>query len=346
MLRILLLLSLLCSSFVYAQKNAEKKYLKTKEARMVYLDSGMVYLGHGNQDVVALPVVSAKPERFSVGAFYIGAYEVSNLDYLEYLYFLRNTNMVAYTTALPDTTVWIKTEWFGNKYLAYYLRHPAYNHYPVVGVTHQQAARFCDWLTDRYNENPDRKHKKVRFRLPTKNEWMYAALSGADYKEPQKGKTTSNIYNAEIFRFPWSQKTSGGFSHSMFNDKGEPLANFKPIDQSSVQYVDGTLIHQNDTITEGFYISMPDYINSIPATLEDGSDYSAPVYSFFPGLSGLYNMAGNVEEMVAEYGITKGGSWNDTGYYLQNTIEETYDATTETSPFRGFRLAMDVIEDF
>ncbi|MDH4470962.1 MAG: SUMF1/EgtB/PvdO family nonheme iron enzyme [Fluviicola sp.] len=346
MLRLLLLLSFLSSFIAIAQKDAEKKYLKAEESRMVYLDSGIVLLGYADQDVVMPPVVSARQEKFNVGPFYIGAYEVSNLDYLEYLYSLRNTNMDAYTTALPDTTVWIKGEGFGNKYLDYYLRHPAYNHYPVVGVTHQQAERYCEWLTERYNENPDRKHKKVRFRLPTKNEWMYAAFSGANYEEPKKGKTTSTLYTADIFLFPWPQKASAGYDHAMLNDQGEPLANFKLIDQSSVQYVDGTLIHQNDTITEGFYISMPGYVNFGPAMLKEDSDYSAPVYSFLPGLSGLYNMAGNVEEMVAEYGITKGGSWNDTGYYLQNTTEETYDSSTETTPYRGFRLAMDVLEEF
>lgn len=346
MKRMLLLLPFLFTVVLYGQKNPQKKYLKAEDERMVFLDSGMVHLGYAGQDVVSLPVVSARREKFYVGAFYIGAYEVSNLDYLEYLHFLRNTNMDAYTTALPDTSVWIKSEWFARGCFDYYLRHPAYHYYPVVGVTHQQAERYCEWLTDRYNENPDRKHKKVRFRLPTKNEWTYAALSGANYKEPQKGKTTFNLYNAEIFLFPWTQKASAGYDRAMLNDRGEPLANFKLIDQSSVQYVDGTLIHENDTITEGFYISMPGYVNFGPATLKEDCDYSAPVYSFLPGLTGLYNMAGNVEEMVAEYGITKGGSWNDTGYYLQNTTEETYDSTTETTPCRGFRLAMDVLEDF
>ena len=206
MLRFLLLLALFYTSVVAAQKNAEKKYLKTKEARMVYLDSGMVHLGHGNQDVVALPVVSAKPERFSVGAFYIGAYEVSNLDYLEYLYFLRNTNMVAYTTALPDTTVWIKTEWFGNKYLAYYLRHPAYNHYPVVGVTHQQAARYCDWLTDRYNENPDRKQKKYAFDSQQKTNGCMQLFRVPTTKNPKKEIQLLTFTMRKSFVFPGHKK--------------------------------------------------------------------------------------------------------------------------------------------
>ena len=34
----------------------------------------------------------------------------------------------------------------------YYLRHPAYRDYPVVGVSWLQASDYCKWRTDRVNE--------------------------------------------------------------------------------------------------------------------------------------------------------------------------------------------------
>jgi len=43
---------------------------------------------------------------------------------------------------------------------------------------------------------------------------------------------------------------------------------------------------------------------------------------------------------VLEKGISKGGSWNDPGYYLQNLSEEYYDTTKSASAERGFRVAM------
>jgi hypothetical protein len=55
-------------------------------------------------------------------------------------------------------------------------------------------------------------------------------------------------------------------------------------------------------------------------------------------------MSGNVEEMVAEVGVSKGGSWTDTGYYLQIAVYETY-VDTAVSKSRGFRVAMDVLEE-
>ena len=36
--------------------------------------------------------------------------------------------------------------------VTYYLRHPAYRDYPVVGVSWLQANDFCKWRTDRVNE--------------------------------------------------------------------------------------------------------------------------------------------------------------------------------------------------
>ena len=57
-----------------------------------------------------------------------------------------------YERALPDTLSWREKLGFNEKYVDYYLRHPAYRDYPVVGVSWQQANEFCNWRTDRVNE--------------------------------------------------------------------------------------------------------------------------------------------------------------------------------------------------
>jgi hypothetical protein len=55
-------------------------------------------------------------------------------------------------------------------------------------------------------------------------------------------------------------------------------------------------------------------------------------------------MAGNIEEFVAEEGYSKGGSWRDPGYYLQNYVHQTYNRESSASNFRGFRFAMEVVD--
>ena len=84
--------------------------------------------------------------------------EVRNIDYLEYLYWLKRVYSKpdegewVYTKALPDTLVWRDKLGYNEPYVNNYLRHPAYKNYPVVGVSWLQATDYCKWRTDRVNE--------------------------------------------------------------------------------------------------------------------------------------------------------------------------------------------------
>lgn len=65
-----------------------------------------------------------------------------------------------------------------------------------------------------------------------------------------------------------------------------------------------------------------------------GGVITSEVYSFTPNDNGLNNMSGNVAEMVAEQGISKGGSWNSTEEFIEIKSRENY---TEPSAMLGFR---------
>jgi formylglycine-generating enzyme required for sulfatase activity len=71
----------------------------------------------------------------------------------------------------------------------------------------------------------------------------------------------------------------------------------------------------------------------------DYSDVTAPVKSYWPNAFGVYNLNGNVAEMIAEKGIALGGSWRDTGYDVRSSSETTY---KEPSPSIGFRMVLTV----
>lgn len=50
-------------------------------------------------------------------------------------------------------------------------------------------------------------------------------------------------------------------------------------------------------------------IDGYEGYMADNADVTAPVYSYWPNKFKLWNMIGNVSEMVLERGISKGGSW-------------------------------------
>lgn len=270
------------------------------------LEKNLVLIPAQKLDTSRFYYSEERPETAKTDSFYLYNSEISNAFYRYYLSQLKDT--AAYRKALPDTLVWRNQYAYNEPYVDYYFRHPAYNDYPVVGVSWEQANAFCAWLTKTYNAMPDRKFKNATFDLPSKTEWWAAANGGR-----------------QLALYSW-----GG--PELMNAKGQALANYTKISQSSMR---------RDTINGRVYYSGnsgSDYMGNA-GMLNDAADVTAPVNSYFANGFGLYNMNGNVEEMVREKGISKGGSWRDTGYYLRNDSEERY---TGVSAERGFRVMMRV----
>lgn len=59
--------------------------------------------------------------------------------------------------------------------------------------------------------------------------------------------------------------------------------------------------------------------------------------SYLANAYGLYNMSGNVAEMLFEKGNTEGGSWNSSILQMKITAEDEYRGLTPPSPYIGFR---------
>lgn len=110
----------------------------------------------------------------------------------------------------PDTTCWVNDFTNANNevYMRLYFSSPAYNDYPVVGVTWEQAQAFCAWRTEYLMRGMGAQARYIqRYRLPTEIEWEYAA----------RGK--------EGNPYPWETPEEGDMSK---NNKGCYYANFKP----------------------------------------------------------------------------------------------------------------------
>ena len=120
---------------------------------LILVEGGTFTMGRIEQDVTYEN--HNVPRRVTVSSFYMDETEISNFHWCEYLYWVGRTYIdfpMIYKKALPDTLCWREKLGFNEKYVEYYLRHPAYRDYPVVGVSWNQANDFAAWRTDRVNE--------------------------------------------------------------------------------------------------------------------------------------------------------------------------------------------------
>ena len=215
----------------------------------------------------------------------------------------------------PDTLVWVRDFTYGfNEPLADYFWHPAYDNYPVVGVTWSQAKAFNAWRTQLMNNwrNSNAQSDVQRFRLPTEAEWEYAARGGL-----------------ELSPFPW-----GG--PYMRNAQGCPLANFKPmrgdyVEDGGAYTVDISSYSPNDY---GLY-NMAGNVAEWTSTA-----YDETVYEFSHELSPEYTYHAKVTDPPALHRkVTRGGSWKDIGYYCQ-TGTRSFEYRDTSKAYIGFRSVM------
>lgn len=73
------------------------------------------------------------------------------------------------------------------------------------------------------------------------------------------------------------------------------------------------------------------------AVQDSTNDILTPVKSFKPNKLGLYNMSGNVAEMLSIKGAHKGGSWNNAIELLKIDAVDPYTGISSPLPTIGFR---------
>ncbi len=285
---------------------------------LVFVEGGTFTMGRVENDVMY--DWNNIPSRVTVSSFYMDETEVTNIAYREYLYWIRRVWSQSYPevmdNATPDTLVWRSKLAYNEPYVETYLRHPAYNLYPVVGVSWLQANDYCVWRTDRVNEqilieegvlreNPNQfdddnfntdaylmrqYYGEVKRNLPDldpngngdagRTVRMEDGIFLPDYRLPTEAEweyAALSLYgNTEYERVTQKRK---------YPWNGESLRN--PDEK-----VKGDLL-ANIKRGRGDNMGLGGWLN-------DAGDITLPVKSFPPNDFGLYDMAGNVCEWVMD----------------------------------------------
>ncbi|MBQ8157599.1 MAG: SUMF1/EgtB/PvdO family nonheme iron enzyme [Prevotella sp.] len=211
----------------------------------------------------------------------------------------------------PDTTCWVND--FPNAenevYMRNYFSNPAYNDYPVVGVTWEQANAFCAWRTEFLLKGLGPAARYVqRYRLPTEAEWEYAA----------RGK--------EQNEFPWSNE-------DVASGKGCFYANFKPDNGNYTK--DGNLI----TSKVGIYSSNSNGLYDMAGNV---AEWTSTIYTeagvdamndLNPELS--YNAAIEDPYRLKKKSV-RGGSWKDPESYIRSAWRSS-EYQNQPRSYIGFR---------
>lgn len=334
------------------QYNTDFKEQETSPG-LVFIEGGTFTKGKVQDDV--MHDWNNTPTQQHVQSFYMDETEVTNMMYLEYLDWIKRVYPPAdenfraiYHGALPDTLVWRNRLGFNEIMTENYLRHPGYGEYPVVGVSWIQAVEYASWRSDRVNEfnleqagylkrdaktldvssdsnfntdtyinaptltyggneeiiNAEGRNKRnvqvdadgnesniyatretgiitPKYRLPTETEWEYAALGLSELR-------SYNLYRGRK-KYPWDGQYTRSGKRKI---RGDQMANFK---QGKGDY------------------------GGIAGWSDDGADITNAVKSYDPNDYGLYDMAGNVAEWVADvYRPIIDDEFNDFNYYRGN----------------------------
>ncbi len=286
---------------------------------LVLIEGGTFMMGVTEQDVTF--EWDNVPRRVTVSSFYMDETEVANIDYREYLYWLSRVFGDSYPEvrldALPDTLVWREELAYNEPFVETYLRHPAYDMYPVVGVNWLQANEYCKWRTDRVNEMILMERDIIEPNMEQKDEENFnteAYLAGQ--YEPTQGKK------------PMKDIRSGGERKVQFED-GILLPSYRLPTESEWEYaalsLQGNQESPNDErisdkrlypwngntvryqtrnkfqgqILANFKRGRGDYMG-MAGKLNDNAHITAPVRAYMPNDFGLYNMAGNVSEWTMD----------------------------------------------
>lgn len=230
--------------------------------------------------------------------FYSDNTEVSNLHWMEYMFWnerIFGKKSLEFLSTLPDTAVWsFKAECLDSLDI-FYLRHPAYKNYPVVGISQNQAMEYSKWRSDRVFQ-----YYLIK----------YGGLKNIYHKESNENYFTIERYFSGTYFgiIPDSNfKFYPEYGLPNINERKSILSYSDSLDRKYLNNCKGKRCRE---IKKNYPFIQSDIITCqkdtfIPTTLDVHSGY------ILSDDNDIFNVRGNVSEWMFEDELTCGGGWAD-----------------------------------
>ncbi|HUR67083.1 MAG TPA: SUMF1/EgtB/PvdO family nonheme iron enzyme [Chitinophagaceae bacterium] len=353
-------------AFISFCSNAQKPGLTLEKIGLKYLQREVSYiptktftsLSYNGSDSLS----NYRSRYSSVKSFYISKAEVTNREYREFVYYIRDStahSLLAHFTS-ANTIDWSQKINWDDKQLAGMMISMENNYsgkkeidpekitWTINYFGHPETISVypdtLTWIRDfkfSYNEPLVKKYfaHEEYDNYPVVGINIKQAMAFCEWKTGQvmrslKTKDTSIQVQVEL-------PTNAEWESAAFEDRDSTLLSTK-----------GKVYHYNfGNIIDGNRVTIKSY-------KDDGYFYTSPVKSYKAGLYGLYDMKGNVAEwtltsmeevMNAEVKagrqkslfVAKGGGWNSTPFYLQAGACQFLPAN-EAHSYIGFRYVVHV----
>ncbi|MCH8554200.1 MAG: formylglycine-generating enzyme family protein [Schleiferiaceae bacterium] len=255
------------------------------------------------------------------------ATEITNLDWREY------TNWVAqvygqesaeYFAALPDSNGWRSIGSFSEPFVENYHKHPAYNDFPVVNITQEQAMAYAAWRTDRYLEQLLVK-AKVLDNTPNYNADEVFSLARTQQNGWMHNGQPLVLSQYPVFRLPTSEEFRQlvAFNERSLQPLVEKCAKKKSCSECLESYPAQNLKSER--------AHHPEFLHTFQLS------------TTHPCLTSRNNhlvyIKGNAAEWVAENNRIGGGHFGDDLQEVDQAVVQVFDKTS--GPEVGFRTVLE-----
>ena len=254
-------------------------------------------------------------------SLYASKYETTQKEYIEYLSSIRmDSTLDFYHSQLPDAKslnyiINVANFYYGQPYMDNYFTHPAYGNLPVIGISLEQAKRFCNWKSNKYNKKYANQNfsYSLQFRLPSPTEW----------------ESTTTNHALSIKATPLKELNG---QHWIL----------KGLDSLSSHKRPKTIYKIQVNTSQNWFITHNQRLHRF-------STFHRPLYgkgsqpmivgSFAQNEKSIANLIGNVSELTSDWGIAKG--LNYTLPYSQD-YEKMNISYSTPEPWLGFRVFIEV----